>query len=72
MGRLDAFSVLSRRRLLKFGLGAGGAVVLGGGGLCTLRGAAPAVDGLRTLSAREDRTLTRSRLMAQGRWRLKF
>lgn len=59
MGALDGFGVLSRRRLLKAGLGAGGLIAGGGLGLWTLRGAAPQVEGLRILTAHEYRTLTR-------------
>lgn len=50
------FSILSRRRALKLLLGAGGVVAGGVGGLAWLRGAAPAVDGLRCLDAQEYRT----------------
>lgn len=54
---MDAFSFLRRRTLLKLALG--GFALVGGGaaGLAGLRGAAPAVDGLRILSAQEYRTL---------------
>ena len=52
------FSFLSRRRFLKLGLVAGGAVLgIGGGSLLALRGRAPKVDGLRVLDAHEYRTL---------------
>lgn len=52
------FAFLSRRRFLKAGLVAGGAVLgLGGGGLLALRGRAPAVEGLVVLDAHEYRTL---------------
>lgn len=50
---------MSRRRLLKLGLGAGGALLMGGGGLLALRGSAPFVDGLRILTAHEYRTMAR-------------
>ncbi|MFZ5440314.1 MAG: hypothetical protein ACOZQL_09915 [Myxococcota bacterium] len=50
------FPLLSRRRLLKLGLGAGGALAAGVGGLFALRGTAPAVEGLRVLGAHEYRT----------------
>lgn len=59
MGALDGFAVLSRRRLLKVGLGAGGLVAASGLGLWGLRGAAPAVEGLRVLTAHEYRTLAK-------------
>jgi hypothetical protein len=53
----SGFSFLRRRTFLKLGV-AGVAVVGGGGlGLGALRGSAPAVDGLRILSAQEYRTL---------------
>ena len=56
--REGLFSFLSRRRFLKVGLVAGGAVLgVGGGGLLALRGRAPKVDGLRILDAHEYRTL---------------
>ena len=52
------FSFLSRRRFLKVGLVAGGAILgAGGGGLLALRGRAPKVEGLRILDAHEYRTL---------------
>jgi hypothetical protein len=52
------FSFLSRRRFLKIGLVAGGAILgVGGGGLLALRGRAPKVGGLRVLDAHEYRTL---------------
>ncbi len=52
------FSFLSRRRFLKVGLVAGGAVLgVGGAGLLALRGRAPAVAGLQVLDAHEYRTL---------------
>lgn len=52
------FSFLSRRRFLKVGLVAGGAILgVGGGGLLALRGRAPSVDGLKVLDAHEYRTL---------------
>lgn len=54
---MAGFSILSRRKVLKLGLGAGGALVMGGGGLFALRGSAPAVDGLRILTAHEHRTM---------------
>src|SRR4051812_7282241 len=57
MNALSGFSILSRRRLLKLGLGAGGAVLAGGTGLWALRGGAPAIEGLRILTAQEHRTL---------------
>jgi hypothetical protein len=56
-GRLPWFRVLSRRRFLKWGLTGAGAVVAAGGGLFGLRGCAPSVDGLRTLSDHEYRTM---------------
>lgn len=52
------FSFLSRRRFLKAGLVAGGAILgIGGGGLLALRGRAPSVKGLQVLDAHEYRTL---------------
>lgn len=59
MGALDGFGILSRRRLLKVGLGAGGLLASGSLGLWGLRGAAPRVEGLRILTAHEYRTLAR-------------
>lgn len=64
MGRQDdrrspsAVPALSRRRFLRWTLGAGGVVLMGsGGGLLALRGVAPDVEGLRILSAQEHRTV---------------
>lgn len=54
----SGFSLFTRRRLLKFSLTAGGALLLGGGGLLALRGRAPAVAGLSCLSPHEYRTLS--------------
>ncbi len=52
------FGFLSRRRFLKAGLVAGGAILgVGGGGLLVLRGRAPEVEGLLVLDAHEYRTL---------------
>ncbi len=57
-GRLAGFEPVSRRRLLKWGLGAGGAILMGGGvGLWRLRGTAPHVAGLRSLTDHEYRTM---------------
>ncbi len=56
-GRAD-FSAVSRRRFLKYSLGAGSLLLMGGGGLLALRGRAPEVDGLQALTAHEYRTLT--------------
>lgn len=60
-GRLGAFQAISRRRFLRWGLrGAGGLMGLAGAagaGLLALRGCAPAVAGLRVLSAHQYRTL---------------
>ena len=56
-GATAAFGFLSRRRLLKLGLGAGALLVGGAGGLLALRGSAPEVEGLRVLGAQEHRTL---------------
>jgi hypothetical protein len=50
------FPLLSRRRLLKFSLGAGGLVAAGVGGLFALRGSAPEVTGLKVLNPQEYRT----------------
>lgn len=55
---LEGFSVLSRRRWLRVCLGIAGAAAAGGGGLVAMRGGAPAVEGLRVLSAHEHKTLT--------------
>ncbi|KPK17372.1 MAG: hypothetical protein AMJ62_01625 [Myxococcales bacterium SG8_38] len=56
--REGLFSFLSRRRFLKAGVVAGGAILgVGGGGLLALRGHAPSVKGLRALDAHEYRTL---------------
>lgn len=54
---MDGRSIFSRRRFLGIALGAGGAVLMGGGGLWWLRGRAPAVTGLRCLSDHQYRTL---------------
>lgn len=52
------FSFLSRRRFLKAGLVAGGAILgAGGAGLLALRGSAPNVEGLRVLDDHEYKTL---------------
>lgn len=52
------FSAVSRRQVLKYSLGIGGFLLMGGaGGLLALRGRAPRVDGLRCLTAHEYRTL---------------
>jgi hypothetical protein len=51
------FSMLSRRRALKLGLGAASVLLLAGGGLLALRGSAPAVSGLRVLDPHGYRTL---------------
>ncbi|MFN8544231.1 MAG: hypothetical protein U0807_08490 [Candidatus Binatia bacterium] len=52
------FSAVSRRWLLKYSLGAAGFALMGGaGGLLAIRGGAPAVAGLRWLTAQEHRTL---------------
>ena len=55
----EGFAVLSRRRFLRWTLGAGAAVVAGGAGLAALRGRAPSVAGLQVLGAHEYRTLAR-------------
>lgn len=49
---------LTRRRLLRFGLGAGATVAAGVGGLFALRGGAPAITGLKVLGAQEYRTFS--------------
>ena len=54
---MDAFSFLRRRTFLKLGVGALAVVGAGTAGLVGLRGAAPSIAGLRTLSAHEHRTL---------------
>ncbi|HZY02473.1 MAG TPA: hypothetical protein VFF02_03175 [Anaeromyxobacteraceae bacterium] len=54
---MDGRSIFSRRRFLGIALGAGGAVLMGGGALAWLRGRAPPVAGLRCLSDHEYRTL---------------
>lgn len=54
---MDAFAFLRRRTLLKLTVGAVAALGAGGAGLVALRGSAPAVDGLRILTAQEHRTL---------------
>ncbi|MBS1152992.1 MAG: D-cysteine desulfhydrase [Myxococcaceae bacterium] len=59
MSGLDGLSIVSRRRMLKLGLGAGGLLLMGGGGLFALRGSAPGVAGLRILTGHEYRTLSR-------------
>ncbi len=51
------FGFLSRRRLLKLGLGGAGLLLGAGGGLLGLRGCAPPVEGLRALSDHQFRTL---------------
>jgi hypothetical protein len=54
----EGFSILSRRRLLRLGLAAGGVLLLGGGGLLALLGwPPPRVGGLRALGERQHRTL---------------
>jgi hypothetical protein len=54
------FAVVSRRRLLKYGLSAAAFLGMGGvGSLLALRGRAPDVAGLRCLTAHEYRTLER-------------
>lgn len=53
----EPFAFLSRRRWLRLALGAGGVALSGAGGLWLLRGRAPAVEGLRVLSAHQYRTL---------------
>jgi hypothetical protein len=50
--------IFSRRRFLRASLVAGGAAVLGAAGLLSLRGRAPRVEGLRSLSPRQYRTLS--------------
>ncbi len=57
MAALDGLPSLARRRWLIGALGVVGALLAGGGGLLALRGSAPAVSGLRCLSAQEYRTL---------------
>ena len=59
MSVLAGFGVLSRRRVLKLSLSAGGLLVAGGAGaLWALRGRAPAVPGLRALAPHEYRTFS--------------
>lgn len=54
------FAVVSRRRVLKYGLGAAGFLFMGGAGsLLGLRGRAPDPGGLRCLTTHEYRTLAR-------------
>jgi hypothetical protein len=55
--REGPFGFLSRRLLLKLGLGGAGALLAGAGGLFALRGGAPPVSGLRVLSDHGYRTL---------------
>lgn len=58
MSALSGFAPLSRRRFLRVTFAVAGALVAGvGGGALGLRGCAPAVEGLRCLSAHEYRTL---------------
>lgn len=59
MSGLDGFSVMSRRKALKLALGAGGALLMGGGGLLALRGTAPTPSGLRILTGHEYRTMSK-------------
>lgn len=54
---LRPFGAISRRRLLKLTLGAGGLLAGGAGGVLALRGRAPDVEGLHVLSAHEYRTM---------------
>lgn len=54
---LRPFGVVSRRRLLRVALGAGGLVAGGVGSLFALRGTAPRVEGLSVLSPHEYRTM---------------
>lgn len=49
---------VTRRRLLKLAVGAGGAVAAGGAGLLGLRGRAPDVQGLSVLSPHQYRTMS--------------
>lgn len=57
MSALGGFSVVSRRRALKIGLGVLAAIAAPLGGMVALRGCAPHVEGLRCLSDHEHRTL---------------
>ena len=58
-GAPGPFAFLSRRRWLKVALGAGGALLAGGGGLWYwIRGSAPHVEGLHVLADHEHRTLS--------------
>ncbi len=52
------FAALSRRRLLRLALGAGGVIASGVGGVLALRGTAQSVEGLRCLSNHEYRTFS--------------
>ena len=54
----EAFAFLRRRTLLKLGVSAVAVVGAGAGGLLAMRGSAPAVTGLRILSAQQYRTLS--------------
>ncbi len=54
----EDLSILSRRRLLRLSLAAGGFLLMGGAGLLALRGRAPRVGGLRALTDQEYRTLS--------------
>ncbi len=51
------FGMLSRRGVIKAALASGGVLAAGAGGLFALRGSAPAVDGLKVLSAHGYRTM---------------
>src|SRR5690349_10304695 len=57
VARVEAFSFLRRRTLLKLSVGALALLGASAGGLVALRGGAPDVAGLRILSAQEYRTL---------------
>lgn len=58
--RAPPIPVLSRRRWLRFALGAGGAIVAGAGGAWLwVRGDAPDVEGLAIVDAHEHRTLAK-------------
>jgi hypothetical protein len=58
VGALTGFQALSRRRFFRVSLGVGVALGAGAGGVVSMRGCAPDVAGLRSLSAHGYRTLT--------------
>lgn len=74
MSGRNPFAFLGRRRFLKWGLGAGGVLLGGGGGAwLSLFGVAPGAGDLRVLSDREHRTLRNlsTTILGPGRIRMR-